>query len=235
MTARYVRAALLGVLLVGCTDGTKLSLSSQGDGAGADTEAQTLDLGNGIVLEEVWMAVRRIELSGGDLCPPECALRYGPFPVVVSGADLVSGVLAWEFDVTVPPGTYDRLEVQVNTIPGGKAGGDPVLEALAEAHASVIVKGTVDGVPFTFATPVAFTQEREPFEVPEEGTNLTLEFDPSLWFVDAAGMRLDPLDPYARTEITANIRASLRLFGDHDEDGSDDAGDDGCDGEMASP
>lgn len=254
MIARYVRAALLGALLVGCTAGTRLSVSSQSDTGGAATVAQSLDLGNGIVLDEVWMVVRRIELSGGALCPPapegrvpslalvtadedpgggdagdpdegddaddECALRYGPFPVVLTGGDLASGVLSWEFDVTVPQGTYGELEVQVNTIPEGKAGDDPVLLAMAEAHASVIVTGTVDGAPFTFATPVAFTQEREPFAVPEEGTNLTLEFDASTWFAGAAGGRLDPLDPYARTEITSNIRASLRLFEDDDMDGS---------------
>jgi hypothetical protein len=225
MNAHALRAALLGALLTGCTSGATLSLSAQaesGDGPDGPASAQSLDLGNGIVLDEVWMVVRRIELEGGD--------RFGPYPVVVAGEDLVSGTLSWQFDVSVPPGTYDALEIQVNTIPAVKAGDDPVLQAMVEAHASVIVTGTLDEEPFTFATPVAFTQEREPFEVPEEGIDVTLQFDPSSWFVDGSGNRLDPRDPWSWTEINRNIRDSLRLFQDDELDGCDDGCEDEDDG-----
>jgi hypothetical protein len=232
--------------------------------------SQSLDLGNGIVLDEVWMVVRKIELSGDAACPAEpepepapqapattlvtgcgegcgggdqvgdencdgdcykdcddeCELLFGPFPVVITGEALVSGILSVAFDVTVPVGTYDKLEIQVNTIPAEKAGTDPVLLAMADANASVIAAGRVDGAPFAFATPVSFKQERKPFEVPEEGANVTLQFDPSTWFVDCNGNRLNPLDLYARPEITQNIRASLRLVQDDDMDGCDDDGHD---------
>jgi len=279
MNSMTFRAALLGTLVAGCSSGgTTLSLSTQSENEAtpASVETQSLDLGNGIVLDEVWMVVRRIELSGDAACPTEpepepetpattlvtscgegcgggddvgdgdcdrdcdrdcdddcdrdcdrdcddeCELVFGPFPVVITGDALVSGIISWAFDVTVPPGTYDELEIQVNTIPAGKAGDDPVLLAMADAHASVIAAGRVDGAPFAFATPVAFEQEQEPFEVPEEGANVTLQFDPSTWFVDCSGNRLNPLDPHAKAEITQNIRASLRLIQDDDMDGCDD-------------
>jgi hypothetical protein len=285
MNSMTLRAALLGALVAGCSssNGTTLSLSTQSENEAtpASVETQSLDLGNGIVLDEVWMVVRRIELSGDAACPAEpepepetpaatlvtscgegcgggddvgdgdcdrdcdqdcdrdcgedcdrdcddgCQLAFGPFPVVITGDALVSGIISWAFDVTVPPGIYDELEIQVNTIPAGKAGDDPVLLAMADAHASVIAAGTVDGAPFAFATPVSFEQEQEPFEVPAEGANVTLQFDPSTWFVDCAGNRLNPLDLHSRAEITQNIRASLRLFQDDDMDGCDDDGEDG--------
>ena len=153
----------------------------------------------------------------------ECELKYGPFPVVLSAEDLASGVVSYEFDITVPPGTYDELEILVNTIPAKKAGGDPVLEEMAAEHASVLVRGNVAGEDFTWTTNVAFKQETEPLTIPPEGANVTLELDTTGWFVDPNGCEpLDPRDPGTRTRIARNIRASFKLMNDDDRDGCDD-------------
>jgi hypothetical protein len=82
--------------------------------------------------------------------------------------------------------------------------------------------GTIGGKAFTFTTPVAFEAEREPFSVPAAGTNVTIAFDPSKWFVDGAGNVLDPSDLANATAIARNIRASFRAFGDDDRDGEAD-------------
>lgn len=153
----------------------------------------------------------------------ECELKLGPFAVVVTAADIASGAVTAEFGADVPSGTYDELEVLVDTIPAEKAGTDPVLQAMAAAHASVKVVGTIGGEAFTFTTPVAFKAEREPFTVPEAGTNVTIEIDdPSAWFVDGSGNALDPSDGADAATIARNIRASFRAFGDDDRDGEDD-------------
>jgi hypothetical protein len=95
---------------------------------------------------------------------------------------------------------------------------------MAAAHASIRVDGTMDGVGFTFSTPMALKQEREgPIVVdPKTGANVTLDFDASGWFKAADGGKLDPTDPADRGQILANIRASIRVVSDDDHDGKED-------------
>jgi hypothetical protein len=159
-------------------------------------------------------------------------LEFGPFLVDVAGADL-SGAVTWAFDVPVPAGTYDEIEIEVNTLPAGKAGLDEGLAAMADLHASIAVDVTVDGEPFLYTVPMELEQEKEGAFVVDDATapNLTLDFDPSGWFGGTGDARLDPRDPEANGAIRANIRASIRLDRDDDHDGCDDDGhDDRCDG-----
>jgi hypothetical protein len=109
-------------------------------------------------------------------------------------------------------------------IDAAKAGQDAGLLAMAQAGASILVNGTVDGAPFEFASAVSVSQKREGAIVvdPVTGTNVTLDLDPSGWFKAADGSRLDPADPAARSVIEARIQASLRVLCDDDEDGEDD-------------
>ncbi len=168
--------------------------------------------------------------GGGDEC--EAELEFGPFPVEVEG-DALTGAVTFAFDVPVPEGTFEELEIKINTIPREKAGTDPVLIAMAEAHASISVEGVIDAgtpgeKPFTFQTPMEVTQKREGEIRIGGGTNVTLDFDPSGWFTAPDGTRLDPTDPVNQGQIRENIRASIRLVKDDDADGCDDDHDDGC-------
>jgi hypothetical protein len=147
----------------------------------------------------------------------------GPFLIDLSGADIM-GAIHWQADMPLDPGTYEEVEFKINTLPAAKAGTDAGLIAMADAHASIIAEGTLDGVPFTFSTPISVTQEREgSFTIAEGGKfDITLDVDPSGWFKSSSGGLLNPNDPTAQGEILANIRASIRLIHDEDHDGMDD-------------
>ena len=155
-----------------------------------------------------------------------CELSFGPFDVDLAGSAL-SGSIAFAFDAPIPPGTYEEVKIKINTVSAAHAGGNPVLEDLAAAHASIIVDGfvqeagTTTVTPFTFSTPMEVKQKREGQIVIGPGSNVTLDFDPSHWFDGPSG-RLDPTDPTAQGAILANIRASIRIIKDDDHDGLED-------------
>ncbi|HSN13373.1 MAG TPA: hypothetical protein VLT61_01995 [Anaeromyxobacteraceae bacterium] len=157
--------------------------------------------------------------EGSDGCADE--FNYGPYYLELTG-DALKGPVAFAFSAPVPAGTYEEVEIQVNTIPSGMAGTDAGLQAMASAHASIIVDGLLDAGTsteraFTFSTPMAVEQEREgQIVVGDAPANLTLDFDPSGWFTAPDGSRLDPNDPTNQGQILANIRASLRLVKDGD-------------------
>lgn len=254
-----VIAALAAVALAACSDSSgRVKVNASAESGPAPT-ATALDLGNGIVLDRVAMVVREVELEGGDAgraCAGEddghrpgdglvsedgsssgdaddCdhGLEFGPFLVDLRGAELASGI-HWQFNVVVPTGTYREIELKVNTIAPGRPWDDPGLRELAGLHASIAIWGTIDGAPFLFTTPMAVEHEQEGTLVVEEETGPVLDFgvDPAGWFTSRSGARLDPNDSTARGEILANLRASLRLDRDDDEDGCDDAS--GCEGPL---
>ncbi|HEX9185852.1 MAG TPA: hypothetical protein VGB87_02185 [Vicinamibacteria bacterium] len=166
--------------------------------------------------------------SGSDDGPGEdddCELAFGPFDVDLAGSAL-AGAVSFAFDAPIPAGTYHEIAIRLNTVPATLAAGNPVLEELAAAHASILVDGFVEEAPstiraFTFSTPMEVTQKREGTLVIGPGANVTLDFDPSGWF-DGPGGRLDPAAPTNQGAILANIRASIRILKDDDHDGRDD-------------
>lgn len=161
------------------------------------------------------------EGADGDDC--DHGLEFGPFLVDVAATEL-TGPVSFAFDVPVPPGTYDEVEIKVNTLPAGKALADAGLAEMAGLHASVAVDGRIDGETFHYATPMEIEQEKEGRFVIGEATapNLTLDFDPSGWFGGAGTARLDPREPTNDGAIRANIRKSIRLERDDDHDGHED-------------
>jgi hypothetical protein len=155
----------------------------------------------------------------------ECEFAFGPFDVDLAGSAL-TGKVSFAFDAPIPAGTYEEVKISVNTVPAGLAAGNPVLQDLADAHASILVDGFVQvdpstSKPFTFSTPMEVKQKREGKIVIGQGSNVTLDFDPTHWF-DGPNGRLDPTDPTAQGDILANIRASIRILKDDDHDGEDD-------------
>ena len=60
------------------------------------------------------------------------------------------------------------------------------------------------------------------FKVAAAGSNVTLNVDPTNWFM-SSGSRLDPSDPNVdHSKVDANIKASLDAFDDDDHDGRRD-------------
>jgi hypothetical protein len=134
----------------------------------------------------------------------EVELRQGPFLIDLDAAGL-TGAVTKVFDAQVPAGTYREFRFEI--FPGGTLGA-----------ASVIVDGTIDGQAFTFTSSLSAAQKKEgSFVVGAASANITLSFDPALWFGSAAA-RLDPRVEGNRAAIEANLRSSLDVF--QDDDGS---------------
>jgi hypothetical protein len=112
-------------------------------------------------------------------------------------------------------------------VPASQTGMDATLQTLSGLNTSIAVDGAVAGTnggSFTFTTSMEVDQKRfGPFTVSASGTsNVTLDVDPSGWFLAPDGSSLDPRDPTNRGQILANIRASIRAFPDDDRKGEDE-------------
>jgi len=235
--------AVATLVACGAEKGT-VSVSLKTAAVAADAASGGADLGNGIVLTEARMVVRRIDLLSSPPPPeatptPEDAddpdddldaddldgfqgTHFGPFAVDVKGDDLDGGIHP-AFDALVDAGAYAGARISVNT-PSSRFPADPVLAAMQALHASIVADGTIDGEPFRFKTPMQVSQWKAgPIEVGAGTRNLTLDVDPRGWFErwDGAG-RLDPRESSDRGQILANIRCSIRLYLDDDHDGIPD-------------
>ena len=240
-------ATAAGVAACSSSNG-KLSLTVRSQAAAATATTGGADLGNGIVLTEVRMVVRRLTLEEASV-PPDGGLPsgmedsgdggtldddgesegpgIGPFFVDVKGDALKQGIHP-SFDGMVPKGTYGGAKISINTVSAEQAKGNPDLQAMQALHASIVADGTFNGQAFEFVTSIQVTQTKAgPIAVGDKTTNLTLDVDPSHWFSDSTGAALDPSDPTNLGAILNDIRCSIRLIADDDGDGLPDDGDDG--------
>ena len=150
-------------------------------------------------------------------------LAFGPFLVDLSGTDLTGGI-HFQFKLDVPDGTYEEVSFRVDPVSAAAAASAPVeaqragLAELAGKGASVLVNGTSQGAPFELAAPISAKQENEGSVVVDaNGAALTLNVDPSRWFLAADGSTvLDPSDAANAAAISANIRASIRVENEDD-------------------
>ena len=151
-------------------------------------------------------------------------LRIGPY---LLDMPLDAGP-ARSFSIDLPAGTYREVKYKVH-----KANMTDDATFLA-AHPefdqrSVRVVGTYNGTPFVFTSDVSAEQEAS-FNPPlavdgTTGTDLTLFVDLSTWFL-VNGVLVDPAQandqqPLA-SDVSNNIKASIRVFEDDDRNGEDD-------------
>ncbi len=147
--------------------------------------------------------------------------------------DLVVGPTVQEIKtVSVPPGTYKKLEIEIDDLhprDGIVYTNNPDLQDL-----SILVKGFLNDDPtntFQFASDLDEEQEQE-FEpaitIDEDtpATNVVLSVNMNSWFVDRDGTFLDPRLIQNRSAIEGNIKNSIDVFEDKDDDGEDDDSDD---------
>lgn len=243
---KWLQAAVVAAFLTGCTGNAPVSFSVRG-GAGTTAQAgvasQALVVGNGIELTRARILVRDLELKNGEDDDGteatvqsdegtsddgekhgEGTLRSGPFVVDLQGASL-EGDVERVVDVTVPAGTYRKLQFKIHrgTSTSDEASTDAAVQAMVSKNASIVLEGTVDGEPFEFVTGIEAQQEYEgTFELTAEHNNLTLHVDPTGWFTSSTGERLDPRDSGARSELESNLKTSMKVMSDRDEDGRDD-------------
>ncbi len=133
--------------------------------------------------------------------------------------------------VDVPPGIYEEMEIDIAALTARDSvlyAQNPDLQDL-----SIRIEGTVDSdslTAFVFTSDLNVEQETE-FDPPlvltdSSATNVVINVDVSLWFVDGNGSMLDPRDPANQRRIEKNIKNSFRVFEDRDDDGEDDSDDD---------
>jgi hypothetical protein len=136
-------------------------------------------------------------------------------------------------DALVPPGTYTRLQAELNAVQvdEGESGGAAFLADHPDwAGLSVKVNGVYTdgaGVPHDFTYTSGVDAEIEiPFASPiavNSGTkNLTLVVDVARWFTDGTGAVIDPTNPANADAIGTNIKSSFGAFQDDNENGLDD-------------
>ncbi|AKF86984.1 hypothetical protein MFUL124B02_36155 [Myxococcus fulvus 124B02] len=242
---RFIGLCVSAMLLSACgnEDGVKVGLSTRvGAARGAQAvakSAQQQEPATGITLDRVRLSVRELELEyegddrddGRDDDDDDDQLdsrdddeqRLGPVLIDLSAEDL-NGRIVPVGNLRVTPGIFDEIEFDIGKVTVAQAGQDAPLRELAELGASVVIDGHIDGQPFSFVSSVRLEQEREArFEVKEgQEPNITLNIDPTGWFVDGNGQRLDPRDAAARATIENNLRRSIDAFDDDDRDGDED-------------
>jgi len=228
---KALTAIVLTALAAGCSGASKMSLSVR---AGAPTataaSGSALTLSNGIVLNRVRIVVTEIRLElarspdAGVADLEEHEMAIGPYLVDLSGTSLDSGAPVTLTTASLPAGTYEEIKFKIHKPLSSEPGvsTDAGLQAMAAAGASIIADGTIDGVAFSFSTPMDVEQELEGNFVLDSSSNLTLNVDTSTWFGGSGSARLDPRDPSVGSQIEANIQRSFKAFRDDDKDGDED-------------
>ena len=206
------------------------------------TSSQRLQLSNGITVDRVRLSVRELELkreghhddsvsdddsdAGTSDDKSEHKQRTGAFLIDLSGTALEGQVVRLQ-DISVDVGTYDEIEFDIGKVDPATA--PAALKELADQGASLIIDGHIDGEPFQFVSSLRVEQERKvSFEIAEgDDQNVTFNIDPSGWFTDKDGKRLDPRESSARSELENNLQKSIDAFDDHDRNGGEDDDDNG--------
>src|SRR5204863_3303536 len=132
--------------------------------------------------------VRRLRVERKDAAF-EVKLSEGPL-LLDASADALGGALLQLVTANVPAGTYDKLKLDIHRVESAPAG---AFDDLLKRGASVMLEGTIDGAPFTFASALEAELAHEGrFELGGTAANTTLGIDASKWFQAANGSRLEP-------------------------------------------
>ena len=216
---------LMALASVACSGAAKDSvtlsarLSSSG-GQALPADGGSAQVADGIELTRIRIAIRRLRVERKD-AGTEVEISQGPLLLDASG-DALAGALLELVTGKVPAGSYDKLKVDIHRVEAAPAG---AFDDLVKRGASILLEGTVDAQPFSFASGLEAELEHEgQFELGGTAANITLNIDASKWFKAADGSRLDPRESANRQAIEMNIAASFSAFEDDDEDGADDRG-----------
>jgi hypothetical protein len=228
MTRKLVIPALFALVACSGSNGISFSAragSSTSPGAALRPQANDVTLSNGIVLTRLRICLRdiRLEPLGGNTGDDsdDAEIRSGPMVVDLSGTSFTGSQVVTVTNATVKPGAYSEIKLEVHAASQGEST-DPAVQAMAAQNASIIVDGTIDGVPFTFVTGVDFTEQFTGNLNIQDGSNLTLDVDPTGWFGGTGSARLDPRVSNSRSQIENNIKGSFEAFEDDDHDGHED-------------
>lgn len=197
------------------------------------------DAAHSLVITRAQLVIGKMELKTADSASCDGGEHDSDCSEIESGPTLVDLPLtagaSTALDVSVPAGTYRKLELKVRAPERGEDDASAFLAAHPDFQGvSLRVDGTFDGVAFTYTTSLEAELEMEfepPLVVDAGGKNITVNVDVSTWFRTAGGVVIDPATALAGGEnealVASNIRASFGAFEDDDHDGHDDHGSDG--------
>lgn len=189
-----------------------------------------------LTITKVQLVARKIRLAqAADACPQSEPAgssddQGGECPVVKAGPLLLDppvteGAVS-AFTADLPPGTYNRLRMQIHKPTGSND--QAFLQTNPEFDGvSIKVTGDYNGAAFTFTTALTSVQEiafATPVEV-VEGTpvEVTVMLDVKSWFATQGGGFINPatLTQQQRSQIEQAIRGSFRAFKDQNKDGKE--------------
>lgn len=239
-------ATLVAIAAAACGDssglelrgGVQVSFATRGTGVSGSAPAlsrmaaldDTVTSGaDTIIITSVELVLREIELEPLEVAdcdfepePPGCEdVEVGP---VLIDLPLTPGA-EQKFAVEVPPGTYVEVEFDIHKV----SGDDPADAQFRQEHPdfidkSIRVRGTYNGVDFTFETDVNVEQELDlvPAIVLQESglARITIFTTLRTWFRASDGSLLDPTDGQNKSQIDNNIQKSFQAFEDDDGDGN---------------
>ena len=199
-----------------------------------DVDGNVLDITRvQFVLREI--ELERQEVADCDVVPePDGCEKFETDPVLI---DLpLDGSTSTNISITVAPGTYDEVEFDIHEVTGNADDAFFLADHPELDGKSIIVVGTyfdgVTTVDFTYESDLNEEQELplDPVLVISEdegiaGTNVTLKFDVSTWFMDDTGRLFNPATALVgqpnENLAETNIRNSIKAFEDKDQDGDD--------------
>jgi hypothetical protein len=221
-----------------CVTGTRLMVKKIAlEGTLASTSAP--DAGAAMPMDMLVGTSRTRADHGGDGEGDDEAddFKTPPFCIRLTPADMANGAIAHVLDSDVPAGTFNEIKIVIGPVAAARADAgmlgskDAGTDSCDAAGDSVIVDGTFAGggdagpASFEFTSRLREEQKHETdMTVTVDGTtkNLTLTIDMTNWFKDANGRDLDPRLEANREAIEDNIKASIDIFEDEDEDGMND-------------
>lgn len=252
-TFAFPAAALLGVL-VACRDSMgpraahRVNLSFATNGSSAQGQSAGIATNDGLavgvgtdelLITRAQIVLREIEFERDDSLAgctssfddDSCEkIEVGPVLVELP----LDGSLRTQLSATVPEGTFDEIEFELEHAHDDSASERAFRVAHPEFNGlSVRVEGTFNGQPFTFVSSVRAELELEfdpPLVVGESGHNVTVSVDLAQWFRRTDGTIIDPrtANPGGANAglVASNIRSSFDAFDDDDRDGRHDGSDD---------
>lgn len=210
---------LFSFLLVGCEstepNETSLSISFLSESGLQKVSADDLQI------TEVKLLVRNLKMK--DL-QDSMQIKAGPLVVNLNLEGLTTEFAASE----IPPGAYSRVRFEIHKIEDSETPPDAEFKEGSESSKrySTIVKGTINGEPFTYRSRKSAVQDIKLDEdlVVEEGAdaNLTIKVDPVTWFYNGDQF-LNPNDNSNDDKIDNNLKNSFkRAYCDKDRNGQID-------------
>jgi hypothetical protein len=246
-------AASLALVGAACGKGSSksnLSVSTR-SAAAAPATAGSLVLKNGIVLNEIRIAVVKVALESGQEAgdAPDASssapagvraaeqgggdgaedaenegdeVKVGPCLIDLTGDKLGAGNDALAPVCAADIPSGTYHELEVHIGPVAASAAGGVAGLAALEGNSVVVDGTFNGTAFSFRSMLHVRQEIETTITVSASSNVTISVDPGGWFTAQGGGVLDPTLAANQQAIEDNIRASIRSFEDDDRDGQED-------------